>query len=190
MHILVFSDFAARLRALVLSFVIAMSLSTASHASAINECIDACFSGFHCAANEAEGQSYTICQSGRDRCTAQCNVNIGQATEAPRDTGAYGAIAYDEKSGAWGIADASKDKSSARESALGFCKKHGSDCEIVESFSNSCAAVAAGTGNRVGWAVDDNAREAGLKAIKKCGDSQQKEDHSRCFLQLYHCYVP
>jgi hypothetical protein len=146
-----------------------------AEASAINECIDACF---------------IICQSGRDRCVEQCNKNINGRDEPAPVTGAYGAIAYDEKSGAWGMADASQDKSSAKESALAHCSKHGSDCEIVESFSKTCAAVAAGTGNRLAWAVDDNPKQAGLDAIEKCGESKQSGDKSRCFLQLYHCYSP
>lgn len=162
-------------------------------ASAINDCIDACFSGSSCAYGEAQGQNVYDCQSGRDRCVKQCNENISRGTEAPRASGAYGAIAYDKKTGAWGMADASESKSSAKESALGYCGKRGSDCEVVETFSKTCAAVASGTGNRLAWAVDDNPRQAGLDAIKKCGESGssgKSNDHSRCFLQLYHCYQP
>jgi len=172
-------------------FIFGILLNGSAQASAINECIDACFSGAACAANEAQGQSYTICQSGRDRCVEQCNKNISEGTAPPPVTGAYGAIAYDKTSGAWGMADASQSKSDAKKSALAYCSKNGDDCEIVESFSKSCAAVAAGTGNRMAWAVGDDARQAGLDAINKCGmRSDGKTDHSRCFLQLYHCYFP
>lgn len=175
---------------LFVAFTFALFAVNNAQASAINDCIDACFSGFSCAANEAQGQNVYDCQSGRDRCVKQCNENISQGTEAAPVTGAYGAIAYDKKTGAWGMADASQSKRSAKESAMGYCEKKGSDCEIVESFSKTCAAVAAGTDNRIGWALSDNARQAGLDAIKKCGNSSVKSDHSRCFLELYHCYAP
>ncbi len=168
--------------------IFTLAFAATAHASAINDCIDACFSGFGCATSESSGINTYDCQSGRDRCVAQCNKNVDQGEEAPPVTGAYGAIAYDKKTGAWGMADASQDKKSAKESALGYCKKKGDDCEIVESFSKSCAAIAAGTGNRLGWAVNDDAKQAGLDAIKKCGEYGKNGDNSRCFLQLYHCY--
>lgn len=180
-----------------LSCVFALALFTCAvlpgvaRASAINECIDACFSGFSCANIEKGGSLDPVCEGGRDRCVAQCNQNINGYTAPPPVTGAYGAIAYDEKTGAWGLADASQSKSDAKKSALAYCEKHGASCEIVESFSNTCAAMAAGTGNRFGWAVDSDARQAGLDAIDKCGKSGSSgnpNDHSRCFLQLYHCY--
>jgi len=176
-----------------LSFVIlaaALSFSVPARASAINECIDSCFNGFSCATSESNGINTSDCQSGRDRCVKQCNQNVSQGEAAPRVTGAYGALAYDKKTGAWGLADASRDKKSAKKSALAYCGKKGADCDVVESFSNSCAAVAAGTGNRIGWAVNDNARQAGLDAIEKCGKYGKNGDNSRCFLQLYHCYAP
>ena len=162
-----------------------------SRASAINECIDACFNSASCAMNEANGSmNLGDCESGRDRCVKQCHDNIDQyEEEAPAPiTGAYGAIAYDKNTGAWGMADASKSKGDAKKSALKYCAARGKDCDIVESFSNSCSAVAAGTGNRFGWAVDKDVRQAGLDAIKKCGELSGGHDHSRCFLQIYHCY--
>jgi hypothetical protein len=184
------SFFRPLLFSLLVAFVFALLPGGGTQASAINECIDACFSGFACAFKQDDNSSYNLCQSERDRCVEQCNKNVSRGEEAPPVTGAYGAIAYDEKSGAWGMADASQSKGDAKKSALAYCKKHGSDCEIVESFSKTCAAVAAGTGNRLAWAVDDNPKQAGLDAIKKCGKSGKSGDNSRCFLQLYHCYSP
>ena len=178
------------IRSFYLSLIVFLFLSGNAQASAINECIDACFSGSSCATSESNGINTYDCQSGRDRCVEQCNKNVSQGEETAPVTGAYGAIAYDKKTGSWGMADASQDKKDARESALGYCKKHGDDCEIVESFSKTCAAVAAGTGNRLGWAVDDDPKQAGLDAIKKCGTYGKNGDNSRCFLQIYHCYSP
>lgn len=175
----------------LLALVLLMLSNNGARASAINDCIDACFGNASCAYNEAQGQNVFICQSARDRCVKQCEENVSRGTEAPRITGAYGALAYDKKTGAWGMADAAQNRSSAKESALAYCGKRGADCEIVESFSKTCAAVASGTGNRLGWALDDNPRQAGLEAIKKCGESGvsgKSNDHSRCYLQLYHCY--
>src|SRR5262249_10938408 len=140
--------------------------------SAINQCIDACFSGFSCAYNEAQGGSQMDCESGRDRCVKQCSENInGRDPDPPPVKGAYGAIAYDKTTGAWGLSDRSQDRKSAEASAIKYCSKRGKDCGIVESFANACSAVASGTGNRLGWAVSDNPKQAGLDAIKKCGDN-------------------
>lgn len=183
----------ALFRPLLLAFVFIILSGGNARASAINECIDACFSSAACSFKQDDNSNYSICQSGRDRCVAQCNKNINGRDEPPPVTGAYGAIAYDKSSGAWGMSDRSQSKGDAKESALAHCKKHGSDCEIVESFSKTCAAVASGTGNRLAWAVDDNPKQAGLAAIKKCGESGSSGnsvDKSRCFLQLYNCYSP
>jgi len=184
------NSFPISFRCLFFAFIFVMLLGGSAKASAINDCIDACFNGFGCSFRQDDNANYNLCQSERDRCVEQCNKNVSRGEEAPPVTGAYGAIAYGKKSGAWGMADASKDKSSAKESALAYCRKHGSDCEIVESFSKTCAAVAAGTGNRLAWAVDDDPKQAGLDAIKKCGESGKSGDNSRYFLQLYHCYFP
>jgi hypothetical protein len=188
------NSFPISFRPLLFAFAFVMLLGSNAQASAINECIDSCFGSNNCAYNETQGTPYTICQSARDRCVEQCNRNInGRNEEPPPVTGAYGAIAYDKTSGAWGMADRSQDRKSAEASALSNCKKHGHDCEIVESFSKTCAAVASGTGNRTAWAVADNPKQAGLDAIKKCGESGSSgnsNDHSRCFMQLYNCYFP
>ncbi len=178
---------------LVILLTLAVLLPGVAQASAMNECIDACFSGSNCAMSEHNGMNTSDCQSGRDRCVKQCNDNVSRG-EAPKPiTGEYGAIAYDEKTGAWGLSDPSQSRGDAKDSALGYCGKRGKDCEIVERFSKTCAAVASGTGNRFGYATDDNPRQAGLDAIKKCGDSGSSgkaNDKSRCFLQLYRCYNP
>ena len=184
----------ATFRSLLLAFVFVMLLGGNARASAINECIDACFSGFGCSFKQDDNSAYNLCQSQRDRCVEQCNKNInGRDNEPPPVKGAYGAIAYDKTIGAWGMSDRSQDSKSAEASALKYCQKRGKDCEIVESISNTCAAVASGTGNRLGWAVADNPRQAGIDAIETCaksGSSGNPNDHSRCFMQLYNCYSP
>jgi hypothetical protein len=172
----------------LITLLLALSFGGKAQASALNDCIDACFSGFSCSTSQLNGLNTYDCQSGRDRCVSQCNKNTNQGMEAPPSPGAYGAIAYDQKTGSWGMASASQDKKSAEESALGYCKKYSADCKIVESFSKQCGAVATGTGNRIGWAVNNDVRQAGLDAISKCG-VDSKKDNSRCYLQLYHCYV-
>jgi hypothetical protein len=174
----------------LITILLALFFSGNARASAHTDCTDACFSGFSCPTSDTDLLKTYNCKIGRDRCVAQCNKNVNQGMEAPPPSGAYGAIAYDKKSGAWGMANASQDKKSAEESALGYCKKYGSDCKIVKSFVKQCGAVATGTGNRLGWAVNDDARQASLDSIKKCGVNGKTVDNTRCFLQIYHCYVP
>lgn len=175
-----------RLIAVLLVLFFGATAQASPIASPINDCIDACFSGFSCITSAARGMSMQSCQNGRQHCVEQCNRDAGRGPAALPPMGNYGAIAYDKKSGAWGMSDTSQDQKSAKKSALAYCKQHGDDCKIVESFSKTCAAIASGSGKRIGWAIDEDPRQAGLDAIKKC--SVKNASDNRCFLQLYHCY--
>lgn len=158
-----------------------------AQATVLEDCIDACFSGFSCTTSVERGFSMHDCQTGRQHCVEQCNRDRGGKDAAMLPpVGNYGAIAFDKKSGAWGMSDTSKDNMSAKKTALAYCKQHGDNCEIVESFSKSCAAIATGSGNRFGWGVNESPRQAALDAIKKC--SVKNPTDNICFVQLYHCY--
>ena len=99
----------------LIAVLLVVFFGSKAQASVVNDCIDACFSGFSCITSTAKGMSMHDCQNGRQRCVEQCNGNMSQA--ALPATGIYGAIAYDKKSGAWGMADTSPDQKSAKKSA-------------------------------------------------------------------------
>jgi hypothetical protein len=158
-------------------------MSFAPRAHAYNErnyCIDQCYTRWACTSQHENDAS---CSGYQNSCLADCNNLPNDAP--PPAVGAYGAIAYDRKSGAWGMADASENKSEAKKSAMSYCNQHGQDCTIEETFHNTCVAVAAGLGSAFAYANDDDAKTAGLKAIDKCS---KQTTGPRCFLQLWHCY--
>jgi hypothetical protein len=106
----------------------------------------------------------------------------------PPITGVYGAIAFNKVTGYWGVSDRSPDVSYAATSALTYCGLK--DCEIVETFSKTCVAVASGTGNRLAWALSDDPKQARLDAIGKCEERAYGNDHSPCVIQISNCYFP
>ena len=165
--------------AVLLAGILAVSPAEAASSNR-NYCISKCFGTWQC----YDDSHRSSCEQARNFCVADC-ANIPD--DPPHVSGGeYGAIAYDRHSGAWGLADESPNPGAAKKSALGYCEKHGNDCAIVETFSNTCAAIAAGTDGAVGWDDDDNVRQAGLNAIKNCG--QKTKSGTRCFLKLWRCY--
>jgi Domain of unknown function (DUF4189) len=98
----------------------------------------------------------------------------------------YGAVAFDQKTGSWGLSDFSKDEDSAKKSAMKYCAEHGKACEVVESVHNSCASVASGNDGVVTWSdkpIRDNAQAA---AVASC----QKRAGNSCSIQRTVCYIP
>lgn len=96
----------------------------------------------------------------------------------------YGAIAYDNQSGGWGVSAASVDQKSADQSALGFCIEHGNHCAIVDEFSNTCAAFATGPGMAVGWATAATNPAAKRQAREIC----LGKTTGSCRIRYSHCY--
>jgi len=62
---------------------------------------------------------------------------------AQQRTVSYGAIAYGAKSSAWGDAYGEASAEDANRKALSTCARYSDGCEVITSFSNTCAAVAA-----------------------------------------------
>jgi hypothetical protein len=166
-----------RLLFLSLCFLTVTFLAGSARADCVSDCQAATYCG--------EG-SYECAQLLNTCYLRECGHDNGAA--AQRVSGAYGAIAYGRNSAAYGMADSSQDKKTAEKSALRYCGKHGDDCEIVESFSNTCGAVAQNVaGSVAGWATDDDRRTAGEAALKIC--NKKDADH-RCHITLLHCYAP
>ena len=87
------------------------------------------------------------------------------AQKAPKG-GLWGAIAYSTKTGAYGYAVNRPSKRDAETEAFRNC---GTNCDLLRTFRNGCAAVATRPKR---FASDTGAsREiAEAKALRKCGD--------------------
>lgn len=92
---------------------------------------------------------------------AACGVAAQKPSKA-----LWGAIAYSTKTGAYGYAVDYATKRSAETEAFRIC---GTNCDLVRSFRNGCAAVATRE-KRVASDTGASREIAQAKAIKKCGD--------------------
>jgi len=72
---------------------------------------------------------------------ASALIAAAPALAAPR-ADSFGAIAYGPKGAAWGDAYGAASAEDAKQRALAFCARQSDDCQVVASFSNTCAAVA------------------------------------------------
>jgi hypothetical protein len=84
-----------------------------------------------------------------------CTVSV-LAVPALAEAGEFGAIAYSEKTGAYGWASSYDTRDIAESVALRRCGEHAQDCYVAIWVQNGCAALARGarTGDVVhaGWA--------------------------------------
>ncbi|HEY6417414.1 MAG TPA: DUF4189 domain-containing protein [Candidatus Binataceae bacterium] len=83
----------------------------------------------------------------------------------------YGAIAYAEKNGAYGFSYDVNNADEANHRALSNCAKNGDGCKVVISFSNNCAALAAGDNNRFATSMAGTRAQAQADAMTACGSS-------------------
>ena len=86
--------------------------------------------------------------------------------KAPKKQGAYGAIAINRESRAVGYAYDFKTAKEAKREALSQCAEQ--RCEVVATFKDGCAAVAAG-GGRLAALTGITRDEAETKSLRKCG---------------------
>jgi hypothetical protein len=77
----------------------------------------------------------------------------------------WGAIAYDIKTGSYGYAVDRKTKREAEADAFRQC---GSNCGLIRTFRDACAAVAAKP-TRTSSDTGASRQIAEMKALKKCG---------------------
>lgn len=125
---------------------------------------------------------------GSSNCASRCSPGGDLDMTHPwKRTISYGAIAYGAKSTANGYSFDQDSEGAAKRKALNFCREHGDDCEVVASFINSCAAVAAveekgvysvGTGG-----TGDSAQS---KAMAACTQKHGKG----CEIEAWSCAKP
>jgi len=81
--------------------------------------------------------------------------------------GRWGALAYSTKTGAYGYAVDRTTKRDAETEAFRIC---GTNCDLMRTFRNGCAAVAARP-KRVSSDTGASREIAEAKALRKCGDN-------------------
>lgn len=135
----------------------------------------------------ADCQSATYCDSQMNA-SGECSRRLNDCylSECKRPSRSYGAIAYGAQSTAAGWAFDFGTAADAHRRALSNCTRHGDDCKVVVSFSNSCAAVAAGTNKRFATGQASNREEAQAKAVAACG----RQGGTQCELQAWSCALP
>src|SRR6185503_998545 len=89
----------------------------------------------------------------------------GPALAQKAARGPWGSIAYSTKTGAYGYAVDRTTKRDAETEAFRIC---GTNCDLVRSFRNGCAAVAARP-KRVASDTGASREIAEAKALRKCG---------------------
>ena len=87
----------------------------------------------------------------------------------------WGAIAYSSKTGSYGYAVDLKTKRDAETEAFRQC---GSNCDLIRTFRDACAAVAAKP-TRTSSDTGASREIAEMKALKKCG--------SDCAVKVWAC---
>jgi len=114
-------------------------------------------------------------------------VVLGLAAQiAPARADSYGAIAYSAQTGYWAWSVGTSSAEDANTIALSSCKKKGAGCEVVISFSNSCAALAAGTNKVFAAGQADNRQGAEGDALKGC----RSKGGIRCNINVAYCVNP
>jgi hypothetical protein len=162
-------------------------------------CMKTCMARYKCDVS-FENNPHVLggeCLVDQNECQAQCGISPNTDSEETTNripttlpllvetkTGPYGAIAYDQTSGAWGMSSPSADKAAAAKSALGFCTQHGPGCVVVDNFVNACAAIASGPPDIVTWAHAATLPAARAKAETDC----VKRVNDACEIKFGGCY--
>jgi hypothetical protein len=139
----------------------------------MNSCIDGCFSS--CSA-------YPLGSSSKQACIDRCL----QSTCKAKSVNVWGAIAYSwrEQDAGWSFEQS--DQKTAENVALQNCKKQGgARCEMITSFSKTCASLAA-DGNLIGFSSAGNKAAAQQQALAQCAKAGGKN----CSIQAWTCSAP
>lgn len=141
------------------------------------DCIDDCMAAQDCSLNYSGS-----CASALGDCSTQC---ANQQPSGP----AYGAIAYDRVNDAWGYAFNKNSEDAASAFALQKCAEHGAACEVMVTFSDACAALAAGkqgTASIVASVISNTKEEAQSLAVTRC----QALGGEGCEIRAWSCSYP
>jgi hypothetical protein len=156
------------------ALALALALAAAALAPpAAADCLSECFASMQC-----DVRNQTQCDFERRACSLRC-MREQRAVS-------FGAIAYGERSRAFGYSFDQSDAARAERVALTNCRKNGDDCKIVSSFSNACAALASGAGNGFAAAEAKTREQAQKEALVACSRSTG----GKCEVEVWSCSFP
>jgi hypothetical protein len=133
-----------------------------ARAESINNCIDSCVDSFN-GSDQWELQQ---------NCVNNCKNRVN-----------YGAIAYAESNGAYGYSYDYHNAGDAGQRALSDCASEGDGCKVVLTFSETCAALAAGDNNLFAASVGDGAGNAQNYALTACS----RKGGRNCAIKVSTC---
>ena len=116
----------------------------------------------------------SYCSGTSARCSTECRHGGG--------TKSYGAIAYSVRDEAYGYSDNFENQEKAESAALKYCSEHGSGCEVMVWFYNSCGAVAA-NGDTATWGQEASKMGAERQALDEC----KRAGGKNCEIKISHC---
>lgn len=90
---------------------------------------------------------------------------FGMGGTARADLYHFGAIAFDQDSGAWGYSYNWGSQQQADAEALRRCK---GNCEVIGQFWNNCASLAAAKDGAYGWDASTDEDAATARALANC----------------------
>jgi len=154
--------------------LVALAALTMPTTTAKADCVDDC-------------QASTYCDSTM-YATGECNDKLDQCfqQECNKAQLAFGAIAYDRSSKAYGYSFDQPDGNAASAVALKNCQQHGSGCEVVYNFTNACAALAAGNTERYGIGEGASRERAEKNAMSSCVQTNSEN----CEVLVWSCALP
>lgn len=147
----------------------------AQPAPAEETCYDYCTDG--CPAGPEDSRSECT-----DNCAVRCSPGGDLDETRPWSSTTYGAIAYDADNVAYGWSFKMNSGEAAEKKALSNCANYGDSCKVVVTFSNSCAAVAAGEKKHYATGQGSSREEAQSKAMAACGGN--------CEIKAWSCSLP
>lgn len=124
--------------------LVAMVAGASTQAGA-QSCMEACLDHYDCAEEAGRTDESLRCMKDEDDCKDECGRKAN---------GVFGAIAYSPGSGAWGESHMYDSERGAVQKALSECAESASDCRIVVTYRNGCAAVATGKRGSVSYATE------------------------------------
>ena len=147
-------------------------LAAAPAAPASADCLRDCWNEKHCdAVNQRD------CDWHRTQCSIRCRNQ--RATN-------FGAIAYGERSHAFGYSFDQDSAAAAERVATVNCRKNGDDCKLAASFTNTCAAVASGAKDKFAVAQAKSRKQAEADALTACAKSAD----GKCEIEVWTCALP
>lgn len=117
--------------------------------------------------------------------SGQCVETVYQScpSHSSGPTNSFGAIAYGRGSRAYGYSYSWGSRQKAENVAMGNCKPHGNDCEVMVWFQRKCGAVSWGGGSTAYWGLGGSIAQAQADAQNKCAQDGRRD----CQIQVSRC---